>query len=142
MGRGIDHLQFRVQVDPLDCTGCANCADVCPAKGKALVMQPAEQEIKMQEDNWEFAMTISMKDELTDAKTLKGSQFRRPLLEFNGACPGCGETPYIKLLTQLFGERMMISNATGCSSIWGASAPSIAYTTNWNGRTRMDKSII
>ena len=134
MGRGIDHLQFRVQVDPLDCTGCANCADVCPAKGKALVMQPAEQEIKMQEDNWEFAMTISMKDELTDAKTLKGSQFRRPLLEFNGACPGCGETPYIKLLTQLFGERMMISNATGCSSIWGASAPSIAYTTNWNGK--------
>ena len=79
-------------------------------------------------------MTISMKDELTDAKTLKGSQFRRPLLEFNGACPGCGETPYIKLLTQLFGERMMISNATGCSSIWGASAPSIAYTTNWNGK--------
>ncbi len=134
MGRGIDHLQFRVQVDPLDCTGCANCADVCPAKGKALVMQPAEQEIRMQEKNWEFAMTISMKDELTDTKTLKGSQFRRPLLEFNGACPGCGETPYIKLLTQLFGERMMISNATGCSSIWGASAPSIAYTTNWNGK--------
>lgn len=133
-GRGIDHLQFRVQVDPLDCTGCANCADVCPAKGKALVMQPAEQEIRMQEDNWEFAMTVSMKDELVNAKTLKGSQFRRPLLEFNGACPGCGETPYIKLLTQLFGERMMISNATGCSSIWGASAPSIAYTTNWNGR--------
>ena len=133
-GRGIDHLHFRVQVDPLDCTGCANCADVCPAKGKALVMQPAEQEIRMQEDNWEFAMTVSMKDDLTNTNTLKGSQFRRPLLEFNGACPGCGETPYIKLLTQLFGERMMISNATGCSSIWGASAPSIAYTTNWNGK--------
>ncbi|NLJ67592.1 MAG: pyruvate:ferredoxin (flavodoxin) oxidoreductase, partial [Clostridiales bacterium] len=133
-GRGIDHLHFRVQVDPLDCTGCANCADVCPAKGKALVMQPAEQEIMMQEDNWEFAMTVSMKDDLTNTNTLKGSQFRRPLLEFNGACPGCGETPYIKLLTQLFGERMMISNATGCSSIWGASAPSIAYTTNWNGK--------
>ncbi|HZJ56792.1 MAG TPA: pyruvate:ferredoxin (flavodoxin) oxidoreductase [Clostridia bacterium] len=133
-GRGIDHLQFRVQVDPLDCTGCANCADVCPAKGKALVMQPAEQEIRMQEGNWEFAMTVSMKDDLTNTNTLKGSQFRRPLLEFNGACPGCGETPYIKLLTQLFGERMVISNATGCSSIWGASAPSIAYTTNWNGK--------
>ena len=133
-GRGIDHLQFRVQISPLDCTGCANCADVCPAKGKALVMQPADQEIRAQEDNWEFAMSVSMKDELTDTKTLKGSQFRRALMEFNGACPGCGETPYIKLLTQLFGERMIISNATGCSSIWGASAPSIAYTTNWNGK--------
>lgn len=134
LGRGINHLHFRVQVAPLDCTGCGNCADVCPAKGKALVMQPAEQEIRMQEENWEFAMTVSMKDHLTDTSTLKGSQFRRPLLEFNGACPGCGETPYIKLLTQLFGERMVISNATGCSSIWGASAPSIAYTTNWNGK--------
>ncbi|MFY9296891.1 MAG: pyruvate:ferredoxin (flavodoxin) oxidoreductase [Caldicoprobacterales bacterium] len=134
LGRGINHLHFRVQVDPLDCTGCGNCADVCPAKDKALIMQPAEQEIRMQGDNWEFAMTVSMKDHLTDTKTLKGSQFRRPLLEFNGACPGCGETPYIKLLTQLFGERMVISNATGCSSIWGASAPSIAYTTNWNGK--------
>ena len=134
LGRGINHLHFRVQVSPLDCTGCGNCADVCPAKGKALVMQPAEQEIRMQEENWEFAMTVSMKDHLTDTNTLKGSQFRRPLLEFNGACPGCGETPYIKLLTQLYGERMVISNATGCSSIWGASAPSIAYTTNWNGK--------
>ena len=71
-GRGIDHLHFRVQVDPLDCTGCANCADVCPAKGKALVMQPAEQEIRMQEDNWEFAMTVSVKDDLTNTNTLKG----------------------------------------------------------------------
>ena len=101
----------------MDCTGCGNCADVCPAKGKALIMQPAEPEIEKQADNWEFAMTVTEK-EVPGVFTLRGSQFKRPLLEFNGACPGCGETPYIKLLTQLFGDRMMISNATGCSSIW------------------------
>lgn len=133
-GKGLEHLQFRIQVAPLDCTGCANCADVCPAKGKALIMKPAEQEIEMESENWEFAVTVTAKDDLMDPKTLKGSQFVRPLLEFNGACPGCGETPYIKLLTQLFGDRMVISNATGCSSIWGAYAPSIAYTTNAEGK--------
>ncbi|AEV67456.1 LOW QUALITY PROTEIN: pyruvate:ferredoxin (flavodoxin) oxidoreductase, homodimeric [Acetivibrio clariflavus DSM 19732] len=133
-GKGLEHLQFRVQVAPLDCTGCGSCADVCPAKGKALIMQPAEQEIEAQAENWEFAMTITEKSGLMDKNTVKGSQFIRPLLEFNGACPGCGETPYIRLLTQLFGDRMMISNATGCSSIWGASAPSIAYTTNAEGK--------
>ena len=134
VGKGLEHLHLRVQVAPLDCTGCANCADVCPAKGKALIMKPAEQEIEMESENWEFALTVTAKDDLIDPKTVKGSQFIRPLLEFNGACPGCGETPYIKLLTQLFGDRMMISNATGCSSIWGASAPSIAYTTNAEGK--------
>lgn len=133
-GKGMNHLQFRVQVSPLDCTGCGNCADVCPAKGKALIMKPAEHEMEMESENWEFAMTITSKEGLMDTKTLKGSQFVRPLLEFNGACPGCGETPYIKLLTQLFGDRMIISNATGCSSIWGASAPSIAYTTTAEGK--------
>jgi pyruvate-ferredoxin/flavodoxin oxidoreductase len=133
-GRGLGHLQFRIQVAPLDCTGCGNCADICPAKGKALIMEPAEQEIERESENWEFAMTVTEKDDLMDPKTVKGSQFIRPLLEFNGACPGCGETPYIKLLTQLFGDRMVISNATGCSSIWGASAPSIAYTTNAEGK--------
>jgi len=133
-GKGFEHLQFRVQVAPLDCTGCGNCADVCPTKEKALIMQPSEQEIEAQAENWEFAMTITEKSGLMDKNTLKGSQFVRPLLEFNGACPGCGETPYIRLLTQLFGDRMMISNATGCSSIWGASAPSIAYTTNAEGK--------
>jgi len=133
-GKGFEHLTYRIQVSPLDCTGCGNCADVCPAKGKALIMKPAEQEIEKESENWEFAMTVTEKDGLLDTKTLKGSQFVRPLLEFNGACPGCGETPYIKLLTQLFGDRMMISNATGCSSIWGASAPSIAYTTNAEGK--------
>jgi pyruvate-ferredoxin/flavodoxin oxidoreductase len=134
MGKGLEHLQFRVQVSPLDCTGCGNCADVCPTAEKALIMKPAEQEIEMESENWEYAMTVTAKDDLMDPFTLKGSQFVRPLLEFNGACPGCGETPYIRLLTQLFGDRMMIANATGCSSIWGASAPSIAYTTNAQGR--------
>ena len=133
-GKGLENYQYRIQVAPLDCTGCSNCANVCPAKGKALIMQPAEQEILAQSENWEFAMTVKAKDKVMNTKTVKGSQFLRPLLEFNGACPGCGETPYIRLLTQLFGDRMMIANATGCSSIWGASAPSIAYTTDEAGR--------
>jgi len=134
IGKGLENFQYRIQVSPLDCTGCGNCADVCPAPGKALIMKPAEQEIEMEAENWEFAMTVTAKENVMDPKTLKGSQFVRPLLEFNGACPGCGETPYIRLLTQLFGDRMMIANATGCSSIWGASAPSIAYTTNAEGK--------
>jgi pyruvate-ferredoxin/flavodoxin oxidoreductase len=97
-------------------------------------MKPAEEQILEQAENWEYAMSLTPKEDVLDRNTLKGSQFVRPLLEFSGACPGCGETPYIRLLTQLFGERMIISNATGCSSIWGASAPSIAYTTNAEGR--------
>jgi len=134
MGKGFEEYEYRIQVSPYDCTGCGNCADVCPAKGKALVMVPAEEEMERQSENWEFAMTVTAKDDLMDPYTLKGSQFVRPLLEFNGACPGCGETPYIRLLTQLFGDRMMIANATGCSSIWAASAPSMAYTTNAEGK--------
>lgn len=134
IAKGLGHLQYRIQVAPLDCTGCSNCADICPAKGKALIMKPADEEIEMEAENWEFAMTVTDKSELIDTKTVIGSQFVRPLLEFNGACPGCGETPYIRLLTQLFGRRMIISNATGCSSIWGAYAPSIAYTTDEEGR--------
>lgn len=97
-------------------------------------MKNAEEQIEMQSENWEFGLNINTKENLMDPKTLKGSQFIRPLLEFHGACPGCGETPYIKLLTQLFGDRMMIANATGCSSIWGGSAPSIPYTTNSQGK--------
>ncbi|WP_411680508.1 pyruvate:ferredoxin (flavodoxin) oxidoreductase [Clostridium thailandense] len=134
VGKGLEQYEYRIQVSPLDCTGCGNCADICPAPGKALIMKPADHEIEMEEENWEFAMNISAKDDAMDPKTLKGSQFVRPLLEFNGACPGCGETPYIRLLTQLFGDRMMIANATGCSSIWSASAPSIPYTTNAAGK--------
>lgn len=134
MGKGFEKYRFRVQVDPLDCTGCGNCADVCPPAQKALVMKPAEEQIEAQNDHWLFSTTLTYKDNLMDRKTLKGSQFAQPLLEFNGACPGCGETPYVKLITQLFGERMMIANATGCSSIWSASSPSIAYTTNREGK--------
>ncbi len=133
-GKGMESYRFRVQVNPLDCTGCGNCADVCPTKEKALVMKPAQGETEEQNPNWEFSMTLSTKDNLMGRNTLKGSQFVQPLLEYNGACPGCGETPYVRLITQLFGERMMVANATGCSSIWSASAPSIAYTTNADGK--------
>lgn len=133
-GKKFGDYGFRVQVSPLDCTGCGVCADVCPVKEKALIMEPAEQEIEAQADNWEFAMTVTEKSDVMPKSNIFGSQLARPLLEFNGACPGCGETPYIRLLTQLFGDRMMIANATGCSSIWGASAPSIPYTTNHEGR--------
>lgn len=134
VGRGLEAFQYRIQPSPLDCTGCGNCADVCPAPGKALVMMPAEQEIESQAENWEYAIKLKPKDNIMEKTTLKGSQFQKPLFEFNGACPGCGETPYIKLITQLYGDRMIIANATGCSSIYGASAPSIPYTTNNLGK--------
>ena len=134
VGKGLENLEYRIQISPLDCTGCGNCADICPATGKALIMKPAEEEIKMESENWEYSQRVTAKDDQVDLKTLKGSQFARPLLEFNGACAGCGETAYVRLLTQLFGDRMMIANATGCSSIWGASAPSIPYTTNADGK--------
>lgn len=133
-GKGFENLHYRIQISPLDCTGCGNCADICPAPGKALIMKPAEHEIEMESENWEYGTTVTSKDHIMDKKTLKGSQFVRPLMEFSGACPGCGETPYVKLLTQLFGDRMMIANATGCSSIWGGSAPSVPYTTNACGK--------
>jgi len=134
MGKGFEHLQYRIQVSPYDCTGCGNCADICPAPGKALIMKPAEEQIAKEAANWEFATTIKVKDNLMDKFTLKGSQFAQPLFEFHGACPGCGETPYIKLITQLFGDRMIIANATGCSSIYGGSAPSTPYTKNAYGK--------
>lgn len=135
VGRGLEGLEYRIQISPLDCTGCGNCADICPAKEKALVMVDAGKEITRQIDNWEYAISdIKYKDNLMDKKSVKGSQFAMPLLEFSGACPGCGETAYVKLLTQLYGDRMLIANATGCSSIWSASAPSIAYSTLPCGR--------
>jgi pyruvate-ferredoxin/flavodoxin oxidoreductase len=134
VGKGLENYHYRIQLAPLDCTGCANCADICPAPGKALIMKPADHEIEMEAENWEFAMTVTEKRNLMDVKTLKGSQFARPLLEFHGACPGCGETPYARLVTQLYGDRMIIANATGCSSIWGGSAPSVPYTANTDGR--------
>jgi len=134
IGKGLENYHWRIQVSPMDCTGCANCADICPAKGKALIMKTAEHEMEMEAENWEFATTVTPKEGLMDKYTIKGSQFLKPLFEFNGACPGCGETPYIKLITQLYGDRMMISNATGCSSIYGASAPSMPYTVNAEGK--------
>ncbi|NLK44051.1 MAG: pyruvate:ferredoxin (flavodoxin) oxidoreductase, partial [Tissierellia bacterium] len=133
-GKGLEGLEFRIQVSPLDCTGCGNCADVCPAKNKALVMTPFEEELEVESKNWDYAMTVKAKPEVMDEFSIKGSQFQEPLLQFSGACAGCGETPYVKLVTQLFGDRMMIANATGCSSIWGASAPSMPYCKNQEGK--------
>ncbi len=134
LGKGLEDYEFRIQVSTLDCTGCGNCADVCPAKEKALVMKPLEEQYENQKGNWEYANeVVGYKDDLMDRGTLKGSQFVQPLLEFSGACAGCGETPYARLLTQLFGDHMLIANATGCSSIWGASAPATPYTTNADG---------
>ncbi|HBG02572.1 MAG TPA: pyruvate:ferredoxin (flavodoxin) oxidoreductase, partial [Firmicutes bacterium] len=134
IGKGIDSFGYRIQLSPLDCTGCGNCADVCPAPDKALIMKPADQEIANQKDNWLYALQVKSKEDFVDWRTLKNSQFRTPLFEFHGACPGCGETPYIRLLTQLFGDRMLIANATGCSSIYGGSVPSFPYTTNQTGQ--------
>jgi pyruvate-ferredoxin/flavodoxin oxidoreductase len=124
-------LQFRIQVSVLDCTGCSNCADVCPAKIKALVMKPAASQAT-QIGNWDYLnKNVTYKDTIAQKDlNIKNSQFAQPLFEFSGACAGCGETPYVKLITQLFGERMMVANATGCSSIYGGSAPSTPYTVN------------
>ena len=128
-----DAFAYRMQVSALDCTGCGTCVTVCPVKdGPAITMQPLKDNMA-EADNWEYCMSLSHKDNLVNKATVKGSQFEQPLLEFSGACAGCGETAYAKLLTQLFGDRMMISNATGCSSIWGGSAPSMPYTTNYKG---------
>ena len=136
-GKQFANMGFRIQVDVLDCLGCGNCADVCPGrKGeKALEMVPISSELENQ-DNWDYMVeSVSSKAHLVDVKlNVKNSQFATPLFEFSGACSGCGETPYIKLITQLYGDRMMIANATGCSSIFGGSAPSTPYTTNEEGK--------
>ncbi|MEL7588116.1 MAG: pyruvate:ferredoxin (flavodoxin) oxidoreductase [Prolixibacteraceae bacterium] len=124
-------LNFRIQVSVLDCTGCGNCADVCPAKTKALEMKPlGTQESQIQRWNY-MDRHVTYKETIVEKeKSVKNSQFAQPLFEFSGACAGCGETPYIKLITQLYGERMMVANATGCSSIYGGSAPSTPYCKN------------
>ncbi len=133
-GRGkITGYKYRIQVYPQDCTGCSSCAVVCP--GHALTMVPIEQDLEEQKELLNYVQNnISIKDNVVPRDTINGSQFFEPMLEFSGACAGCGETPYVKLLTQLMGERMVIANATGCSSIWGANYPSNAYCTNRHGQ--------
>jgi pyruvate-ferredoxin/flavodoxin oxidoreductase len=134
-GKGCEQYEYAVNVSVLDCYGCDICANVCPAKNKALVMEPLTEQLAEQ-DNYDYAFqNVPDKNDLPfAADTVKGSQFKQPLLEFSGACTGCGETPYAKLITQLYGDRMYIANATGCSSIWGGSAPATPYTVNRDGK--------
>lgn len=134
---GVPDMKFAMTISALDCTGCGSCAQVCPGKkgAKALVMKPLDSQLSSQEA-FNYGLTIDEKPAVSakfKETTVKGSQFKQPLLEFSGACAGCGETPYAKLATQLFGDRMFIANATGCSSIWGGSAPAAPYTVNKKG---------
>lgn len=131
-GKGMEGLKFAIQVDPLDCLGCGVCVNACPAKEKALEMSSLESQMP-EAENWEYAMTLSTKKNPADKFSVKGSQFEQPLLEFSGACAGCGEAAYMKLATQLFGDRMIVANATGCTQAWGFVAPSLPYTTNGEG---------
>ena len=139
VGKQFDGMTFRVQVDVMDCLGCGNCADVCPGNpkkgGKALTMKPLETQLA-EAANWTYcADNVKSKQHLVDIKAnVKNSQFAQPLFEFSGACSGCGETPYVKLISQLFGDREMVANATGCSSIYSGSVPSTPYTTNEKGQ--------
>ncbi len=133
IGKELAGYKFRIQVYTEDCMGCGNCADICPAKVKALAMKPLDTQLATQVPNQRYASTLPLRDNLVKRDSIKGSQFHQPLLEFSGACAGCGETPYAKLITQLFGERMIIGNATGCTSIWGGSSPSIPYCVNKDG---------
>ncbi|MBN1159217.1 MAG: pyruvate:ferredoxin (flavodoxin) oxidoreductase [Bacteroidales bacterium] len=135
IGKGLEGLQYRLQVSVLDCTGCGLCEDVCPSKEKSLIMKPLGTQMA-EVDRWDYMFEeVSSKDHLIEIdKSVKNSQFAQPLFEFSGACGGCGETPYIKLITQLFGDRMIVANATGCSSIYGGSAPSTPYCTNKEGK--------
>lgn len=130
---GVKGYEYRMQVSPYDCTGCNNCVNVCPAKEKALVMVPLEEAIASDAENWTYAENRPETTAELKNMNVKNSQFKKPLFEFSGACAGCGETPYVKLATQLFGDRMLIANATGCSSIYGGSAPTCPYTTNDKG---------
>ena len=136
VGKGLEGLKYRIQVSPLDCTGCGVCINTCPAKTKALEYRPIEEAIANNEHvkaDYNYNKVTS-KVNLVGKTNLKNTQFAKPLFEFSGACAGCGETPYIKMVTQLFGERMVIANATGCSSIYGASFPASPYTKDVNGR--------
>ncbi|MDR0308869.1 MAG: pyruvate:ferredoxin (flavodoxin) oxidoreductase [Coriobacteriales bacterium] len=132
-GKDISGYHYSIQVSPLDCYGCGNCANICRSRDeKALVMTEAGWD-ESEEANWDYFTTLPVRDNLSAKTTVRGSQFAKPYIEFSGACAGCGETPYIKLITPLFGDRMFIANATGCSSIWGGSAPSMPYCTDADG---------
>ncbi len=132
LGKQASGMYFTMQISELDCTGCGSCAYVCPAKEKALTMVPMA-EAQDTSASWEYALSLPEKEDIFDPYTIKGSQFRRPLLEFSAACAGCGETPYAKLLTQLYGDRVYWANATGCSQAWGSAMPGIPYTVNQKG---------
>lgn len=132
-GKGMENYEFSIQISPLDCTGCGSCIQTCPAKEKALHFASLESQTQECE-NWDYAVGLSFKENPMDKFTVKGSQFEQPLLEFSGACAGCGETAYAKLMTQLFGDRLYFANATGCTQAWGAACPSVPYTTNKDGR--------
>ncbi len=132
-GKGMEGLRYRMQVDVLDCTGCGTCVTACIAKDKALEMQSIASQ-REEQANWEYSLTLSEKANPMDKFSVKGSQFEQPLLEFSGACAGCGETAYMKLLTQLYGDRMIVANATGCTQAWGFSMPSYPYTKNSRGQ--------
>jgi len=132
-GKEVKGYFFRIQINTLDCQGCGNCADICPSKEKALTMQPLATQTQTQIPFYNYTQTLEEKDYLLPKESIKGSQLQRPLMVFSGACPGCGETPYVKVLTQLFGDRMIIANATGCTSIWGGTAPAIPYSTDKYG---------
>ncbi|MBR1985116.1 MAG: pyruvate:ferredoxin (flavodoxin) oxidoreductase, partial [Clostridia bacterium] len=131
---GVPGYNFRMQIDVADCTGCENCVKVCPAKQKALAMTNSVELEKQEKENYEFSENIENPKTIFKPETVKGSQFNKPYFEFSGACAGCGETPYIKLATQLFGKRMVIANATGCSSIYSGSAPTSPFAKNKDGR--------
>ena len=131
-GKGFENYTFRIQVDPIDCQGCSSCANACLAKNKALVMEPLESQMHEQ-PNWDYLIKLPQKANPMAKFSVKGSQFERPLYEFNGACAGCGEAPYMKLMTQLFGERMYVADATGCTYVVGSSAPTFPYATNAKG---------
>ena len=134
IGKGFDGYEYRIQVSALDCTGCGNCADICPGRkgAKALEMKPLDSQLD-QVENHKFSEKLPVPEFEGLSMNVKNSQFLQPLFEFSGACAGCGETPYVKLVTQLFGDRMIIANATGCSSIYGGSAPTVPYTVNAKG---------
>jgi pyruvate-ferredoxin/flavodoxin oxidoreductase len=132
-GKQAAGMKFTMQISPLDCTGCGSCAAVCPAREKALTMVPADP-ATVDTAAWEYTVALPEKEDFFDPYSVKGSQFRKPLLEFSAACAGCGETPYAKLLTQLFGSRVYWANATGCTQAWGSSTPGIPYTVNRRGQ--------